>query len=130
MELPFDNDILIAEDQQWAGKMINRGFKIVYEPISMVCHSHNYSPRQMADIKFKIGMATGRFKSKSSALVLGFFLMLGGIIVKVIGDFGFIFLSYKPANPIPFSKKIKEFSTGFKARTAGFWGRYRGWIYR
>jgi GT2 family glycosyltransferase len=121
---PFKDDIIIAEDQEWAGRVLDQGLKIVYEPTSRVYHSHNYSPRQLFEIKRNTAISTRRFKTRSCALVWGFVLMIGGMNFKIIGDIMFIFFKFKGS----FSRKIKEVKTSFKARMASFLGRYKGWV--
>jgi glycosyltransferase involved in cell wall biosynthesis len=121
---PFKHDIIIAEDQEWAGRVLDRGLKIVYEPASRVYHSHNYTPRQLFEIKRNVAKSTGRFKTRFSALVWGFVLIIGGMKIKIAGDILFIFFKFKG----PLSRKIKEVKTSFKARKASFLGRYKGWI--
>jgi rhamnosyltransferase len=128
LKYPFANDIIIAEDQQWARQVLEKGLEIVYQPASMVYHSHNYSPRQLYEIKLKTAGATGKFKNKPGAAVLGFILVTGGLILKIIGDLGFI-LGQSPQK-ISLSRKLKEIMIAFKARTAGFRGKYRGWLSR
>jgi rhamnosyltransferase len=128
LKYPFDNNIIIAEDQYWARYVLGKGFKIVYQPASMVYHSHNYSPRQLYEIKLKVAKTSGKFKNKLSAVVIGFVLMTGGLIVKIIGDLGFIL--GKSPQTIPFSQKLKEILIAFRARTASFRGKYRGWMSR
>ena len=39
-QLPFDNELSGVEDRDWAGKMLARGFTIVYEPLAAVHHHH------------------------------------------------------------------------------------------
>lgn len=121
---PFKDDIIIAEDQEWAGRVLEQGLKIFYEPSSGVYHSHNYTPRRLFEIKRNVAKSTGRFKTRFSALVWGFVLMIGGMKIKIAGDIVFIFSRYKG----PFSRKIKEVRTSIKARKASFFGRYKGWI--
>lgn len=125
-QFPFDNDIIIAEDQDWAKKVLNNGKTILYEPASMVSHSHNYTPRQLMENKRKIARASGRFKNRFVALTVGFILVAGGIFVKIMADMFFIL--FKTPKKIPFPKKMKEIKTSLMARFAGFWGRYKGWI--
>lgn len=43
---PFNETIIMTEDQEWAKKIIKKGYKKVYEPKSSVIHSHNYSLKQ------------------------------------------------------------------------------------
>ncbi len=125
-QYPFDKDIIIAEDQDWAKKVLNKGLKILYEPASMVYHSHNYTPHQLMENKRKIGQASGRFKNRMSSLFLGFLLMTGGIVVKVAGDIFFIL--FKQSERISFSQKGREIKMSLNARFASFWGRYKGWL--
>ena len=127
-QLPFDNDIIIAEDQDWAKKVLDKGFAILYEPVSMVRHSHNYSPRQLMENKRKVGEAEAayRFHNKFNALITGLILMTGGIIFKTLGDMIYIF--FQTSRVIPFSRKLKEIKISLAARVAGFWGRYKGWL--
>ena len=127
-QFPFDNDIIIAEDQDWAKKVLNNGKKILYEPASMVSHSHNYTPRQLMENKRKVARASARFKNRFTALTVGFILAAGGILVKGMGDMAFIL--FKTPKKIPFRKKIKEIKMSLIARFAAFRGHYKGWIGR
>ncbi len=38
--LPFDSEIAGVEDREWAGKVLARGYTIVYEPLAAVHHHH------------------------------------------------------------------------------------------
>jgi rhamnosyltransferase len=40
---PFDEDLIMSEDQQFARDLIAAGYAIVYQPASVVVHSHRYS---------------------------------------------------------------------------------------
>lgn len=124
-QLPFDNDILIAEDQQWAKTVLKNGYSILYEPASRVYHSHNYTPAQLFHIKRQVGISTCSFKNRYSALTIGFVLLLGGICYKLMGDIIFIFFKAQ----VPFIQKLKEFKTAISARVVGFYGRYVGWLH-
>ncbi|HJX01598.1 MAG TPA: glycosyltransferase [Candidatus Humimicrobiaceae bacterium] len=46
-QMPFVEDLPVAEDQQWSKRVLAAGYTIVYEPSSVVIHSHNYTRRQM-----------------------------------------------------------------------------------
>ncbi len=39
----FDEELIMSEDQAWAKEIIQNGYKIVYNPGSIVYHSHKYS---------------------------------------------------------------------------------------
>jgi len=125
---PFKDDILIAEDQDWGARVLQKGFKIAYQAASMVYHSHNYSAQELYEIKFKVGLSTSRFKSKTAARFLGFVLVTGGMLVKWLGDMTFIFFKSPGPVKLSLSQKCKELSIAWKARVASFKGRYAGWL--
>lgn len=125
-QFPFENDIIIAEDQDWAKKVLAHGLEILYEPTSAVRHSHNYTPRELMENKRKIARASKRFKHRFGALTIGFVLIVGGVFFKLSGDLVYIF--FKSAKGFSFSQKIKEMKTAILARFASFRGRYEGWL--
>ena len=43
LEYPFDDDLIMSEDQQFARDVIRAGWRTVYEPASVVRHSHRYT---------------------------------------------------------------------------------------
>lgn len=122
---PFQDDIAIAEDQQWARRILEKGFKILYQPAAMVYHSHNYSPQELYKVKQKVGSTEDRFKNRFSAVTTGFILALGGWLAKVAADTRFILLPGPPKMPL--LQKLKETGIAIRARTASFLGRYNGW---
>lgn len=40
--IPFDETLIMSEDQLWARQALAAGHRIVYEPAALVEHSHNY----------------------------------------------------------------------------------------
>ena len=121
--IPFDPEIVIAEDQDWAKRVLKSGYKIVYVPESMVFHSHNYSMGELFRLKAQVGQSFKIFNHKVSALFFGFFLILGGMMYKTAGDFCFIF-----KQKLPFTRKIKEIIISKRSRLVSFIGRYTGWL--
>ncbi|MBF0531092.1 MAG: glycosyltransferase family 2 protein, partial [Deltaproteobacteria bacterium] len=45
--VPFDESLIMSEDQQWAKEVLTTGFLIIYEPGATVWHSHNYRLKQV-----------------------------------------------------------------------------------
>ena len=43
LKYPFDETLIMSEDQQFARDLINAGLAVVYQPESVVVHSHRYS---------------------------------------------------------------------------------------
>ena len=118
---PFDDSIPIAEDQDWAEKILASGGKIVYEPASRVFHSHRYSPRQMFRAKYQVGKAARRMGRRFHGPLIGLAAMAGGIVFKIAGDIPFIM-----GSGLPFRRKMGELGESVAARVASFAGRYIG----
>jgi rhamnosyltransferase len=52
---PFEEEILMSEDQQWAKAALRDGHRIVYEPAAAVLHSHHYTLEQVFRRNFDSG---------------------------------------------------------------------------
>jgi rhamnosyltransferase len=46
-QVPFDEELPACEDQDWARRVVNLGYQVVYEPLAAVSHSHNEGLRQL-----------------------------------------------------------------------------------
>lgn len=46
-KMPFSENLLHAEDQEWSKRILEMGYSIIYEPSSIVFHSHNYTLKQV-----------------------------------------------------------------------------------
>ncbi len=123
---PFKDDIIIAEDQHWASQILKNNLKIGYQANSLVYHSHNYSFKEMYNVKYKVSKSSEDFNSKISAIILGLVLVIGGITIKLLDDLGFIFS--RENKSLSLSQKFIELRNSLKARFAGFSGKYVGWI--
>lgn len=53
----FDETLIMSEDQQWAKKIIENGYSIVYNPKSIVYHSHNYTLKTVFKRFFDSGVS-------------------------------------------------------------------------
>jgi glycosyltransferase involved in cell wall biosynthesis len=60
LQNPFREDLEMAEDQEWAKRVIEKGFTIVYQPESVVLHSHEHNLHE----KYLRSMTLGRSFSK------------------------------------------------------------------
>ncbi|MFC2155643.1 glycosyltransferase family 2 protein [Acidobacteriota bacterium] len=130
---PFAERIVIAEDQDWAKRVLDEGFKIVYEPGSQVYHSHNYSLNELFAIKRRIGGTERKFKNRFCAATVGFLLIVGRIVIKTAGDILFILFRRKRRSEGEYTEgmtplqKLKQIPIAVAARVVSFAGRYRGW---
>ncbi len=128
-QFPFDPHIAIAEDQHWGNRILEHGFSLSYQPSSRVYHSHNYNPRQLYEVKYKMSAAAPRFKNRFTATTMGFILIVGGMLLKIAADTWYIlFLSpSSPGKRLSLSQKREEIKIAASARIVSFWGRFKGW---
>jgi len=54
-EIPFDESIIMSEDQLWARQVVLAGQRILYEPRAAVVHSHNYKLKEVFKRNFDSG---------------------------------------------------------------------------
>jgi rhamnosyltransferase len=59
--IPFREVRTIAEDNLWAKEALEAGYKIQYEPSSIVLHSHNYSYLELLQTSFDGSLADRAF---------------------------------------------------------------------
>lgn len=53
--IPFEEEILMSEDQQWAKAALRAGHRIAYQPAAAVLHSHHYTLAQVFRRNFDSG---------------------------------------------------------------------------
>ena len=57
LENPYKNDIIVSEDYEWANRIMQKGYKIVYQPKAEVIHSHTYNLFSLFKRNFDIGVS-------------------------------------------------------------------------
>jgi len=57
----FVEDLIMSEDQEWAKRVLSKGYEIVYDPEAAVYHSHNYSLKTAFERYFDSGVSLGKF---------------------------------------------------------------------
>ncbi len=57
LKFRFKEDLIMSEDQAWAKDVIQRGYTIVYNPESIVYHSHKYSLSKVFQRFFDSGVS-------------------------------------------------------------------------
>ena len=55
--VPFDESVIMSEDQLWAKQVVLAGERILYEPRAMVFHSHNYKLKEVFKRNFDSGLS-------------------------------------------------------------------------
>jgi rhamnosyltransferase len=53
----FNEDIIMAEDKDWAIQVLKQGYKLIYEPKAAVYHSHDYNLTSVFKRRFDDGAA-------------------------------------------------------------------------
>lgn len=77
LDFPFDDELIMSEDQQFSRDVIAAGYTVVYQPASVVTHSHNYSLatcfRRYFDSVYSLTLIFQRHKlGRSTAMGAGY----------------------------------------------------------
>jgi rhamnosyltransferase len=70
-QYPFEEEIIMSEDQAWAKRVLLAGYILVYDPDAMVYHSHNYSLMSVLRRNFDSGYSLKGVTEDSLANVVG-----------------------------------------------------------
>lgn len=115
--MPFDEKILMVEDQEWCKRAIEAGYKVIYESSSAVYHSHNHSLKSAYKRHYDYGASLKKF----TGLKLAFKGVIFYSLYESILDFFFIMLQRKD-----FFWKIKYILRAPLTRFALRYGLYKG----
>jgi rhamnosyltransferase len=58
---PFQEQLEMAEDQEWVWRMLRSNFTFIYEPTSIVLHSHEHSLKEKYKRSFSLGRSFSAF---------------------------------------------------------------------
>jgi len=61
LQNPFEEALEMAEDQEWAKRMLEQHYTLVYEPASVVLHSHELSLKDKYDRSLRMGKSFSAF---------------------------------------------------------------------
>jgi len=64
-QIPFDEHLMMSEDQQWAKQVLHAKYRIIYEQEATVYHSHSYGLRQTFQRNFDSGFSMKHIVSDS-----------------------------------------------------------------
>ena len=82
LKYPFDESLPMVEDQEWCKRILEAGWTVVYEPTSIVAHSHDHDLRQLYRRHFDYGRSFARFLDLSNSLASA----LVGAAYESVGD--------------------------------------------
>lgn len=75
---PYKDDIIVSEDYEWAHRIMNQGYEVVYQPKAKVIHSHSYNIVSLFKRNFDIGVSykhIPNFENNSSFIKKGLDLL-------------------------------------------------------
>lgn len=70
LKYPFDNDIIVSEDHEWAHRVLKEGYSIFYNSKASVVHSHSYNLKSVFKRHFDIGVSYNKINIKQTTFNL------------------------------------------------------------
>lgn len=118
-ENPFDERLPMVEDQEWAKRLLEKGYRIFYASKSVVRHSHDFGVRKTFERFYAYGVSYSRFMPPGAPSLLTCFAKG---LREVSDDIAFILNKRGPI-----VSKLLWISRSPALRLAKQWGFYRGW---
>ena len=84
-QIPFDESLIMSEDQLWAKQVLLAGQKILYEPAATVFHSHNYRLKDVFKRNFDSGVSLVGIAHDTFADMASYELRYLAYAVKQVG---------------------------------------------
>ncbi len=69
---PFDETLIMSEDQKWAREVLEAGWRIAYQPAAAVLHSHHYPLAKVFRRNFDSGCSLAGVTQDSRRAMLGY----------------------------------------------------------
>jgi len=71
LKYPYPENLLVSEDLGWATDIINKNYKLVYEPMGVVIHSHAFNLKRIFKVSFDQGVSFSQiFQYGNSAYLM------------------------------------------------------------
>lgn len=99
-KIPYNDESVFAEDQEWSRKVLEAGYTIIYEPKSRVYHSHDDSLK----VYFQRGFDFTVFLIRKANTRFNLLPLLLKIPIPIVKDWVFIL---KLKNRLSFAQKIR-----------------------
>jgi rhamnosyltransferase len=117
LKYPFDESLPMVEDQEWCKRILEAGWTVVYEPTSIVEHSHDHGLRQLYRRHFDYGRSFACFLDLPHSLAGA----LVGAAYESVGDWVDLL-----GQPMPLAGKLRWIPEIPVRRLAMKLGFYRG----
>lgn len=90
---PYNQDIIVSEDYEWAARVLDLGYKIQYSSTARVVHSHSYNLRTLFRRNFDIGVSYQTIYTRSENIhFIKKGLQLFYHVVRSLSQSGYIYL--------------------------------------
>ena len=116
--IPFNESLPEVEDQEWCKRAIEHGYAVIFEPTSVVVHSHNDSWRRLYRRNFIYGQAFASFLELGPE-------PLKKVIFRAAHD-TVADLFYIAAEPVGLAKRLRWIAEAPVARFIKRWAFNRG----
>jgi rhamnosyltransferase len=121
-QVPFDESLIMSEDQQWAKEVLLKGYAVVYEPAAAVFHAHNYGLSKVFQRNFDSGCSLRGVVKDSLAHMARYelnFLLAG---IRQLAQWGSA--SYIPYFLLNEAARSLGFALGQQSHLLPNWAKY------
>ncbi|MGH7369324.1 MAG: glycosyltransferase family 2 protein [Candidatus Methylomirabilaceae bacterium] len=115
--LPFNESLLMVEDMEWCKRAIEAGYAIIYEPTSVVLHSHDHPLRQVYERHRDYGLSLREFTPLRSTIPA---VVLGTLRETILDQFFILSLGMSPLRKLKWALRSPLYRASMK------YGLYRG----
>jgi rhamnosyltransferase len=96
-KFPFNERLVMVEDMEWCKQVIEAGYMVIYEPTSVVLHSHNHSLKQVYKRHREYGLSLREFTPLTSTMPT---VLLGALRETILDQFFILSLDMSPLSKI------------------------------
>lgn len=120
-QIPFDESLIMSEDQLWAKQALLAGHQLVYEPGAMVFHSHNYGLKDVFKRNFDSGVSLVGIAHDTFLSMAGYELRyLASALRELVRRGGWLWVPYLFAYE---ATRAIAFAAGQRAHLLPGWAR-------
>lgn len=116
-KFPFNERLLMVEDMEWCKQVIEAGYTVIYEPTSVVLHSHDHPLKQVYRRHREYGLSLREFTPLNSTIP---FVIFGALHETMLDQFFILTLDMSPL------RKLKWAFRSPLYRASAKYGLYRG----
>ena len=125
----FNENLFLAEDQEWAKEVLKAGYKIIYEPKSVVFHSHNYTLKEKFVYYYNCSVCFNKILSKKEFQDDIFMKIFIKFPATTLAEIPYV-IYYCKKNKYGLFKTFREIVIAFLLRISGILGTVSGSIKR